>query len=554
VYAELEHACQCRACAHSDGVTHDERGCFDHGEHGADSRGPPIRRTALTVPQLCSTSPLEREIAAGATLAACSESSADSGRLHGGGAYFLLAIRRAESFVEKLAMDSKEDIAKQDRRSSTGLEFLALMTGGGALVFIALAVLGLLHGRMTVWAAIAAAAYILALIHLLRAPKAAPQPAASPSSSSVATEAYDVPTMSRLCKVSIGAPPPAAAAQPVAPLTGDIEIRSVAFRHDPSGPFLFQGLNLSIPAGSMVAVVGSSKSGKSTLTNLIAGRFTPTSGTISCGGRSLSEVDLRTVRDRIGFVSELAPIFGTTLRDNIAVNDPGAPLDRVIEASRAACLHDDVMTMPLGYHTPLVAGGGSLTAGQRQRLALARALLTRPVVLLLEEAGAALDFSTTMRVRENLARLGATCIVVARHFGTLVAADMVVVLDGGRIVAEGPHAKLMRSSGLYRDLVGGIHRSSPPPSSRARLGQDARPSEVRPVVRETTIPPDSTDIRPRPFFAVPLPKPKFGRTSRAELSAVALGIVDLMKKRENESLTMIPVDLELVDDDVAVAR
>jgi len=166
------------------------------------------------------------------------------------------------------------------------------------------------------------------------------------------------------------------------------------------------------------------------------------------------------LRAGLGVVTQDAALFGMSIRENIALTDPTAPLDRVIEAARIACIHDDIDAMGLGYDTPLIDRGASLSGGQRQRIALARALVHQPRILFLDEATSALDTLTEASVYENLARLSATAIVIAHRLGTVRDADLIVVLDEGRLVEQGNHDELVRLGGLYAEM---LHRNAGAP-------------------------------------------------------------------------------------------
>jgi ATP-binding cassette, subfamily B, bacterial len=243
------------------------------------------------------------------------------------------------------------------------------------------------------------------------------------------------------------------ARQRPASLRGRLTLEEVSFRYAPVTPPVVAGASLDLLPGQLVAIVGASGSGKSTLAGLLAGLYRPESGRILYDGIDLADLDLRWLRSQLGFVAQHAYLFGLSIRANIALNDPTLPLSRVIEAARLAEIHDDVMAMPMGYETVLADGGASLSGGQRQRLALARALVHRPKVLILDEATSALDAVTEARVQKALAGLRSTRIVIAHRLSTVRDADLILVMDQGRIVERGPHAELMAAEGFYRSLV-----------------------------------------------------------------------------------------------------
>jgi ATP-binding cassette subfamily B protein len=245
---------------------------------------------------------------------------------------------------------------------------------------------------------------------------------------------------------------PAKPGQP-ARLKGGIELEKVSFRYAPTSPLVVKEVSVKIEPGQFVAIVGRSGAGKSTLANLLLGLYLPTSGRVLYDGADMGDLDLLSVRGQMGVVPQEPAFFSTTLRANIALRDPSLPLEPVIEASRLARLHDDVMAMPMGYDTPLVDRGASLSGGQRQRLALARALVHNPAVLLLDEATSALDAITESRVQEALASLRCTRVVIAHRLSTVVDADLILVMDEGKLVESGRHEELLAREGVYADLV-----------------------------------------------------------------------------------------------------
>lgn len=235
-------------------------------------------------------------------------------------------------------------------------------------------------------------------------------------------------------------------------LAGGVSLRNVSLRYG-DGPLVVDNVTLDIAPGTSVALVGASGSGKTSLLNLLAGIVTPTKGTVTFDGRSLGELDLRAVRQQVGIVPQHPYIFGATLRDNIALTAPHASADRIQRAAAVAALDGDIAQLPMGLDTPVSDGGASLSGGQRQRIALARAVLREPSVLLLDEATSALDTATEARITANLARLRATRIIVAHRLSTVANADLIVVMNKGRIVETGTHASLLARGGTYAQLV-----------------------------------------------------------------------------------------------------
>jgi len=236
-------------------------------------------------------------------------------------------------------------------------------------------------------------------------------------------------------------------------LRGRIELEGVSFRYGPLSPMVVQNVSLRIEPGQFVALVGKSGSGKSTLASLLAGLYPPTSGRILYDGVDLAELDFRSIRQKLGIVTQRPYLFNQSIRQNIAAADPSVPLEKVVEAAKSACIHEEILEMPLGYNTILQEGGGSVAGGQRQRIALARALLSNPVILLLDEATSALDAVTEKAVQAELAKLQCTRIIIAHRLSTVAEADFLLVMDQGRVIEQGTHRQLISRGGAYEKLV-----------------------------------------------------------------------------------------------------
>ena len=236
-------------------------------------------------------------------------------------------------------------------------------------------------------------------------------------------------------------------------LRGQVSVRNVSFKYGEQAPLVVQDVSLDITPGMSVALVGPSGSGKSTLLGLLAGLHKPVKGDIQYDNRGLLEMDLRSIRQQIGIVPQHPFIFGGTIRENVALTSPGATLDRISAACKTSCLHDDISEMPMAYDTVVSDGGGSLSGGQRQRVAIARAVIRNPSLMLLDEATSALDNQTEKKVIEALERQRCTRITVAHRLSTIRNADLIVVMDKGRIVEQGTHDQLLVRGGLYTKLV-----------------------------------------------------------------------------------------------------
>jgi subfamily B ATP-binding cassette protein HlyB/CyaB len=237
-------------------------------------------------------------------------------------------------------------------------------------------------------------------------------------------------------------------------LKGHIQFDNVSFSYQPQGREILRQLSLEISPGQVVGIVGRSGSGKSTLARLVQRLHVPDSGRVRVDGVDLAMVDVTWLRHQIGVVLQENVLFNRTIRENIALRDPGMPLEQVIRAARLAGAHDFILELSEGYDTLVGEQGSNLSGGQRQRIAIARALVTNPRILIFDEATSALDYESEQAVQENMAAItsGRTVIIIAHRLSALRHVDRVVVIDQGGIVEEGGHESLLRAGRYYADM------------------------------------------------------------------------------------------------------
>ncbi len=233
-------------------------------------------------------------------------------------------------------------------------------------------------------------------------------------------------------------------------LAGQVRFEQVSFAYFKRNKVL-DAISFEAQPGQVIALLGPTGSGKSSVINLIPRFYDPTGGRITLDGHDIRRVQLSSLRDQIGIVLQETTLFATTIRENIAFGRPGASEAEIIAAAQAAQAHDFIMATPQGYDTHVGERGITLSGGQKQRVAIARALLKAPRILILDDATASVDADTERQIQAALERLmaGRTSFVIAQRLSTLRLADLILVLDRGRIVARGTHADLLRTSELY---------------------------------------------------------------------------------------------------------
>jgi ATP-binding cassette subfamily B protein len=241
---------------------------------------------------------------------------------------------------------------------------------------------------------------------------------------------------------------------PLPPILGAIRYERVNFRFGSNGPLQLLNVDVDIPAGSFVGIVGSSGSGKSTMLKLLTRLYDPLEGTIRMDGYDISKVDLYSLRRQIGVVPQDSLLFDGTVQENIALTRPDADFEAIMAAAKVACAHDFIQQLPAGYSSSVGERGAGLSGGQRQRLAIARMVLKQPRLLVLDEATSALDVDTEQQLTRNLSEAyrGRTVLFITHRLGTLRHADLILVMHEGALVEQGTHEDLMAIGGRYATL------------------------------------------------------------------------------------------------------
>jgi ATP-binding cassette, subfamily B, bacterial HlyB/CyaB len=238
------------------------------------------------------------------------------------------------------------------------------------------------------------------------------------------------------------------------PIKGEITFDRINFRYRLDAPLALQDVSLKVSAGQVIGIVGPSGSGKSTLTKLVQRLYVPESGRILVDGVDLTVADVAWLRRQIGSVLQENVLFNRSIRNNIALADPGMAMERVIAAAELAGAHEFILALPDGYNTIVGERGASLSGGQRQRIAIARALITDPKILIFDEATSALDYESENIIQRNMRRIssGRTVLIIAHRLSAVRHADRIITIEGGRIVEDGTHDELIKKAGRYATL------------------------------------------------------------------------------------------------------
>ena len=241
------------------------------------------------------------------------------------------------------------------------------------------------------------------------------------------------------------------------PASSDVRFENVSFAYDPADGDVLHGVSFDVPARTTTALVGASGSGKSTIAQLLAGFYPVRAGGVCVGGQTLSGQTVGGIQDQIAAVWQDCHLFYGTVEDNIRMGKPDATREEIEQAAKEASIHDFISSLPDGYQTMLGERGMRFSGGERQRVALARAFLRDAPIVILDEATSSLDRKNEIAVQRSFRNIsrGRTALVIAHRLATIQNADQIIIMEGGRILAKGTHAQLMRDSAQYRKLMGG---------------------------------------------------------------------------------------------------
>lgn len=380
----------------------------------------------------------------------------------------LAGVRVVKAFVQSEYENRRYDRANRDlqKASLLPMQYAAFLSPSLYLVMnVAIAAVlwfggqSLIQGAVTVGEILAFTQYLSTLlVPLVVLAVIAPQLTAAEASAQRMFQVLDALPMV----------PDSQTSPPLTPATaqGRIVFENVSFsyteRDGQAGLPVLQDINLTIEPGQTVAFLGATGSGKSTLVNLIPRFYDVTAGRITLDGVDVREIPIETLHQLVGVALQESVLFSGKVRENVCYGKPDATEDDMIEAAQAADAHGFVSAIPEGYDAAVARRGANFSGGQRQRLAIARAVTVKPKILILDDSTSALDMATEARVQDALKRLMATTttLFVAQRISTVITADMIFLLEAGQIVAQGTHEQLLHSSPLYQDIyqsqLGGI--------------------------------------------------------------------------------------------------
>ncbi|WP_432695231.1 type I secretion system permease/ATPase [Marinobacterium sp. YM272] len=262
-------------------------------------------------------------------------------------------------------------------------------------------------------------------------------------------------------------------------LEGKVNFEHIHFRYRPDGPRILNDISLQVDPGEVIGIVGRSGSGKSTLAKLIQRMYVPEAGRVLVDGVDLAMVDTAWLRRNIGVVLQENFLFNRSVRENIALSNPGLPMEQVVQAAKLAGAHDFILELPEGYDNSVGELGCNLSGGQRQRIAIARALITNPRILIFDEATSALDYESERIIQENMAAIcrNRTVFIIAHRLSTVRQCDRILVMEKGRIIENGSHDELVSQGGSYYSLYqlqNGVRPSNSRPEPQLREGSTAK--------------------------------------------------------------------------------
>ena len=334
--------------------------------------------------------------------------------------------------------------AETARLRALNIPLLELVANIGSVFIVWYGGLSVMRGQLTLGELVAFTAYMTQLVQpVRRLGMILPALSMAASSGERVFDILDAESDVREIPQAIELPP----------VRGHVRFEQVSFayfgRHRVLSDISFEAL-----PGQVIALLGATGSGKSTIINLIPRFYDPTRGRISIDGHDIRTVTLTSLREQIGIVLQEATLFGSTIRANIAFGRPEAREEEIVAAARVAQAHDFIMQLDGGYDAPVGEGGSTLSGGQRQRIAIARALLMDPRILILDDATSSVDTETEQQIQTALAALmrGRTAFVIAQRLSTLRRADLILVMEGGRLTERGIHAELLHSSRLYAEI------------------------------------------------------------------------------------------------------
>ncbi len=255
-------------------------------------------------------------------------------------------------------------------------------------------------------------------------------------------------------------------------LKGQVSFEHLNFRYRPDGPRILNDVSLQVRPGEVIGIVGRSGSGKSTLTKLVQRMYVPEAGRVLIDGVDLAMVDTAWLRRNIGVVLQENFLFNRSVRENIALANPGLPMEAVVQAAKLAGAHEFILELPEGYDNAVGEHGCNLSGGQRQRIAIARALITNPRILIFDEATSALDYESERIIQQNMASIchNRTVFIIAHRLSTVRQCDRIIVMDKGRTVETGAHDDLIQQQGYYHQLH----------SMQSGIGKPLRPVKASP--------------------------------------------------------------------------